>query len=135
MATIERILIVGGGIAGLTLATALHWQGLGAELVERSPTWHTIGAGILLHANGMRILRTLGMSADVEQAGTNLRNWSFCDQQGELLCEIDLQTMWGEVGPCIGIARARLQQVLLASAVAVPCRLGTAVRCASANRS
>lgn len=127
MADLEHILIVGGGIAGLTLATALHRQGFAAELVERSPTWHTIGAGILLHANGVRILRTLGMSADVEQAGTSLRNWSFCDQQGELLCEIDLQALWGDVGPSIGIARVRLQQVLLVGAAAVPCRLGTAV--------
>ncbi len=54
MATLERILIVGGGIAGLTLATALHRQGFTAELVERSPTWQTIGAGIMLHGNGVR---------------------------------------------------------------------------------
>lgn len=33
----------------------------------------------------------------------------------------------GEVGPCIGIERPRLQQALLASAAAVPCRLGTSV--------
>jgi FAD-dependent urate hydroxylase len=127
VAKLERILIVGGGIAGLTLATALHRQGFAAELVERSPTWQTIGAGIMLHANGVRILRTLGMSVDVEQAGTNLHNWSFSDQQGELLCEIDLQALWGEVGPSLGIARARLQQVLLASAAVTPCRLGIAL--------
>jgi 2-polyprenyl-6-methoxyphenol hydroxylase-like FAD-dependent oxidoreductase len=127
VADLERILIVGGGIAGLTLATALHRQGFTAELVERSPTWHTMGAGIMLHGNGVRILRTLGMSVDVEQAGTNLHSWSFCDQQGELLCEIDLQALWGEVGPSIGITRARLQQVLLAGAAEVPCRLGTAL--------
>ena len=36
MANVERILIVGGGIAGLTLATALHQHGFTAELVERS---------------------------------------------------------------------------------------------------
>ena len=39
MAHIERILIVGGGIAGLTVARALHRQGFTAELVERSPVW------------------------------------------------------------------------------------------------
>jgi 2-polyprenyl-6-methoxyphenol hydroxylase-like FAD-dependent oxidoreductase len=43
MARIERILIVGGGIAGLTLATALHRNGLHAELVERSTSWHALG--------------------------------------------------------------------------------------------
>jgi 2-polyprenyl-6-methoxyphenol hydroxylase-like FAD-dependent oxidoreductase len=127
MATLERILIVGGGIAGLTLATALHRQGFVTELVERSPTWQTIGAGIMLHGNGMRVLRTLGMSVEVEQAGTTLRNWSFCDQQGELLCKIDLPLLWGEVGPTIGIARTQLQQLLRAGAADVPCRLGIAL--------
>ena len=38
-----------------------------------------------------------------------------------------MEELWGEVGPCIGIARARLQQALLTGAAAVPCRLGTAV--------
>ena len=46
MAHVERILIVGGSIAGLTLATALHQHGFTAELIERSPSWHAIGAGL-----------------------------------------------------------------------------------------
>jgi FAD-dependent urate hydroxylase len=127
MANIERILIVGGGIAGLTLATALNRQGFRAELVERSASWHATGAGILLHANGMRILRALGLGDAVEQAGAVVRHWSFCDQQGEVLCDTDLEELWGKVGPCIGSERPRLQQVLLAGAAAIPCRLGTSV--------
>ena len=127
MANVERILIVGGGIAGLTLAIALHRQGFKAELVERSPVWHATGAGILLHANGVRVLWALGVGKAVEQAGAVVRRWGFFDQQGELLCDTDLEEMWGEVGPCIGIERPRLQQVLLASAATVPCRLGIAV--------
>jgi 2-polyprenyl-6-methoxyphenol hydroxylase-like FAD-dependent oxidoreductase len=127
MAHLERILIVGGGIAGLTLAMALHQQGFRAELVERSPTWHTTGAGILLHANGMRILQALGLGEAVEQVGVVVRRWGFFDQQGELLCDTDLEALWGEVGPCIGITRPKLQHALLAGAAAVPCRLDTAV--------
>jgi len=73
MANIERILIVGGGIAGLTLAIALRRQGFKAELVERSPVWHATGAGILLHANGVRVLRSLGVGKAVEQAGAVVR--------------------------------------------------------------
>jgi FAD-dependent urate hydroxylase len=79
MAHVERILIVGGGIAGLTLATALHQYGYRAELVERSTAWHAIGAGILLHANGMRVLRALGVGKAVEQAGAVVRHWGFFD--------------------------------------------------------
>ena len=43
MADIERILIVGGGIAGLSAAAVLSRQGLSAELVERTATWPAIG--------------------------------------------------------------------------------------------
>jgi 2-polyprenyl-6-methoxyphenol hydroxylase-like FAD-dependent oxidoreductase len=127
MARIERILIVGGGIAGLTLATALHRHGLPAELVEHSTAWDATGAGILLHANGVRMLRALGLSEAVEQAGTIVRRWRFFDQQGEVLCDIDLEELWRGVGPCIGVERPRLQEILLDGAAAVPCRLGTSL--------
>ena len=125
MANVERILIVGGGIAGLTLATALHQHGFTVELVECSTAWHALGAGILVQANGMRMLRALGLGAAVEQAGAVVRHWGLYDQQGVVLCDTDLEEMWGEVGPCIGIERAKLHQVLLAAAHAVPCRLST----------
>ena len=127
MVNIERILIIGGGIAGLTVATALHRQGFRAELVERSTSWHATGAGILLHANGMRVLRALGLGNAVEQAGAIVRHWSFCDQHGEVLCDTDLEELWGNVGPCIGIERPRLQKILLTGAAAIPCRLGISV--------
>ena len=81
----------------------------------------------MVHANGMRMLRVLGMGAGVEHAGTVVRRVGFSDQQGELLCETDLGALWGDVGPCISIERTALQQVLVTGAVAVPCRLGTSV--------
>jgi len=56
-----------------------------------------------------------------------VRHWSFCDQYGEVLCDTDLEELWGNVGPCIGIERPRLQKTLLTGAAAVPCRLGISV--------
>lgn len=44
-----------------------------------------------------------------------------------MLSDTDLVGVWGEVGPCVGIARPALQQVLLAGVACVPCRLGSAV--------
>ena len=127
MEHVECILIVGGGIGGLTLAAALHRHGFTVELVERSPSWRAVGAGIAVQPNGVRILRALGMGAAIEQAGTVTRHWDFCDQQGEVLCEIDLEGLWGDVGPFVGVERTELQRVLLAGAAAVPSRLGTSV--------
>ena len=93
MADVDRILIVGGGIGGLSLATALHRQGYTPELVERNTAWPAIGAGINLPANGVRVLRELGLGEAVERNAAVLRRWGFFDQQGELLCETDLEEL------------------------------------------
>ena len=124
MATVERILIVGGGIGGLSLATALHRHGFTPELTERSTEWRATGAGIGVLANGMRVLRVLGLDGGVTQAGAVLRHWSFCNARGAVLCDTDLEELWGDVGPCVGIERGKLQEALLAGAAAVPARPG-----------
>src|SRR5215472_19101681 len=129
MAKIERILVVGGGVAGLTAAAALHRHGFVTELVERQPTWQALGAGFLVHANGMRMLLALGLAAGVENAGTVVRRWQFCDQHGDLLAETDLEVLWDDAGPCIGIERPKLQRALLPGVSNVRCRLGTSVTC------
>ena len=86
----RRILIAGGGIAGLTAAAALHQRGFDAELIERNQDWGAVGAGIAVQPNGMRMLRKLGIGGAVEQAGAIVRHWLFRDQQGGLLCDTDL---------------------------------------------
>src|SRR5262245_23604076 len=112
MAEVRTVLIVGGGIAGLTFGRALCGQGFAVELVECSTTWRAEGGGIAVQPNGMRMLHALGLDTAVEQAGSSVRHWRFCDQAGEILSESDLEVLWGEVGPFIGIERARLQQAL-----------------------
>ena len=121
----ERILIVGGGIAGLTLATALDRHGFRVELIERTSDWDAPGAGIAVQPNGMRVLHELGIGTAVEDAGAILRRWRIRDQRGEMLCDIDLEALWDDVGTMIGIERIRLQEALRAGAAAVSRRPGT----------
>ena len=128
MSEIERVLIVGGGIAGPTLARALRREGLKVELIERSTERRAEGGGIAVQPNGMRVLRTLGLDSEVERFGQRLLRWSFCDEAGEILSENDLEALWGDVGPFIGIERMRLQRILAAGIEGVPCRVGTSVR-------
>ena len=63
MAEASRILIVGGGIAGLSAAIALGDAGYRAELVESRADWPVTGA-ITMHANGVRALGRLGLASD-----------------------------------------------------------------------
>jgi 2-polyprenyl-6-methoxyphenol hydroxylase-like FAD-dependent oxidoreductase len=75
----------------------------------------------------MRVLRALGLDGAVTRAGAVLRHWRYCDSRGEILCSTNLEALWGDVGPCIGLERGRLHEALLAGAGAVPARLGVAV--------
>jgi len=127
MAEASRILITGGGIAGLSLAIALRRRGYTPELAEQCPHWPAAGAGIALHANAVRALRALGLGDAVSRAAAPLPRYGFYDQYGDRLCTTDLDDLWGQAGPCLGIARVRLQEILAAAADRVPHRLGVAV--------
>jgi 2-polyprenyl-6-methoxyphenol hydroxylase-like FAD-dependent oxidoreductase len=57
-----------------------------------------------------------------------LRRWYFCDQDGAILSENDLEELWLDTGPFIGIERMRLQQILVGGILGLPCRLGVTIR-------
>ena len=56
-----RIVIVGGGIGGLTAAAFLRRAGLSATVYEQAPALTEVGAGILVAPNAVRLLRRLGV--------------------------------------------------------------------------
>ncbi|MGC2341533.1 MAG: FAD-dependent monooxygenase [Methyloceanibacter sp.] len=61
-----RVLVVGGGIGGLTTAIALSRNGMSATLLERSVFADETGAGIQLGPNATRALAELGAIDAVE---------------------------------------------------------------------
>jgi 2-polyprenyl-6-methoxyphenol hydroxylase-like FAD-dependent oxidoreductase len=127
MAKVERILIVGGGIAGLTAAIALRQRGFSPELIEHAPAWQAVGAGIALQPNAMRLLVSLGVGTAVERAGAPLRRFRYCTLQGDTLAEIDLIQLWKDVGRGVGVERGELQDALLSELRGAPCRLGAGI--------
>ena len=60
-----RVAIIGGGIGGLAAARALCRRGIEVEIYEAAPELREIGAGVALHANAMKALRSLGLEDDV----------------------------------------------------------------------
>jgi 2-polyprenyl-6-methoxyphenol hydroxylase-like FAD-dependent oxidoreductase len=55
------IVIVGAGPAGLTAALALRRLGLEVTVMEQAHDYRRVGGGIVLHDNGQRVLRALGL--------------------------------------------------------------------------
>jgi FAD-dependent urate hydroxylase len=120
-----RILIVGAGLAGLALTRALRRAGFAPQLIEREAGWEDAGTGMYLPANGVRALRTLGLEETVAAQAAPIPRQRLLDHRGRLLADIDLQQLWGDVGPCLALPRAELHQVLREG---VPVRLGRTVR-------
>ena len=56
-----KVLIVGAGIAGVSLALALRKANIDFQLFERAPALEPIGAGIQLSPNATRVLEYLGV--------------------------------------------------------------------------
>ena len=59
--TKKPVLIVGGGIGGLTLSLCLSKQGVASRVFERRPEFSETGAGIQLSPNCMRVYDYLGI--------------------------------------------------------------------------
>ena len=122
-----RILIVGGGIAGLALGRALREQGVVPEIIERAASWPTRGTGLYLPGNGVRALGALGLADTVLARAVCMSYQRILDHAGRQLAEIELTELWNRVGLCVGIARGELHRILLEGAAGVPMRLGATV--------
>jgi 2-polyprenyl-6-methoxyphenol hydroxylase-like FAD-dependent oxidoreductase len=120
------VLIVGGGIGGLTLAASLARRSIEAELIERAPSWSPVGAGIGLGINAMMALGQIGADIGVLAKGATFQCWNLEDAKGRLIISFDLAeaTRRAKV-PAVSIHRADLHEALIAAAAPVPIRLGT----------
>ncbi|MCD2172366.1 FAD-dependent oxidoreductase [Rhizobium sp. C4] len=58
---IQKVLVIGGGFAGMTAALQLSRNDLSVDLVEIDPQWRSYGAGISLHGSTLRVLKQLGL--------------------------------------------------------------------------
>ena len=71
------LLIIGGGIGGMTTALAVAQAGLDVHLVEQAPEFGEIGAGIQLAPNAMRVLDRLGLVPALDEVCVRPRNVVF----------------------------------------------------------
>jgi len=75
-----RVVIIGGGIGGLTAANALSRAGIEVAVYEAAAELKEIGAGVALHPNAMKVLRAIGVEGSVREVAGQapwqvMRNW------------------------------------------------------------
>ena len=85
-----RILIVGGGVAGLMAKNRLESLGYTPMLVEKADALRADGAGILLGANVLRIFRECGLEEALLAKSQTLKEIRSLDYLGESLGGFDL---------------------------------------------
>jgi 2-polyprenyl-6-methoxyphenol hydroxylase-like FAD-dependent oxidoreductase len=117
-----RAVVVGAGIGGLATAIALERAGVVPIVVERAPQLHEAGFGLVVSANAVMALRSLGLRDGVAARGTRVRRAEIRNPRGDLLTRIDYEALGWET---YGILRTELQQAMLEIAPAGRLRLGT----------
>lgn len=60
-ASVNKVLIIGGGFSGMSAAIQLSKQNIDTHLLEMNPKWQAEGAGISLHGATLRAFKTLGV--------------------------------------------------------------------------
>ena len=122
-----NILIVGGGIGGLTCALSLERAGHAVTLVERAPQFSPVGAGIVLAPNARSILQWLGVP--LERYGERVTALDVVDAAGKRLQRMDASRLKARYGEPWAFARPALHEALCEALPArVSLRLGVNLR-------
>lgn len=69
MVELDRILVIGGGVSGMSAAIALARAGYEVDLVEADPDWRALGAGITVLGSTLRALMHVDVLEAVMDAG------------------------------------------------------------------
>ena len=106
------ILIVGGGIGGLTAAIAFRQRGFTVTLIEKDPAWSAYGVGIIQQGNVLRALNALGILERYVDAGAGFDFVEVYAPDGTKLARVPSPRLLQAYPANLGISRRALQKVL-----------------------
>lgn len=113
-----RIAVIGAGLGGLTVAGLLQRRGHQVTVHEQAPGFGRIGAGIILSANAVKVLRHLGIEAALLDTGIRpaaflSRDWATGETSFALPMDAATEARFGAA--FLNIHRADLHDILRAA--------------------
>ncbi len=110
-----HVIVIGGGIAGLTTAIALQQKGIDVHVYEAASDLRPVGKGIWMPPNAMLALQRLALDKVVAQKGVQIERLELHDDDDGLLNVIELARMRATFGhTTTALHRADLHQALMA---------------------
>lgn len=122
-----RVLIVGGGIAGLTLCGLLQQRGFHPTLVERAPEFGDVGYVIVVWPSGSRILKGLGLYERLRERGCAFTDYNISNYRGKVINSYTIDSVVEKYGPIISIYRPDLIDILMEAVSGDSIRMNTTV--------
>ncbi|WP_336294602.1 FAD-binding protein [Bartonella sp. CB169] len=119
----QSLIIVGGGIAGLSTALALAHKGIASTIIEKCKQLDTVGAGIQLTPNATCILSRWGILDKLTEVGTIPRFLELKDGislKTRLRADLTSLSEKNWKAPYIAIHRSDLQKVLYNAVIENP---------------
>jgi len=114
---IMNIAVVGGGIAGLSLALGLKQRGIECHVYESAREIRELGVGITLLPHGMREFTALGLQGKLRAVAVENRESAFFNRFGQRIYSEPRGKFAGYPFPEFGIHRGKLHKVLYDAAL------------------
>lgn len=117
MPRIGKVLVVGGGVGGLSAAISLAIKGVEVELIEKRPDFNVPGVGLGQPACALRIYREFGVLEQILDTGFSYDHMTIFDQERTPI--IEHRFLMGGAGfPAFcALPRASLHSILYKRAV------------------
>ncbi|MDE1488545.1 FAD-dependent monooxygenase [Xenorhabdus bovienii] len=108
----KKIVIVGAGIGGVTLAAQLSSLGIECDIYEQRKLLSEAGFGLNIQPTAVSILYRLGLSEQLNSVGIQTKAHRYVDHLGTLLFEEARGIEAGFDTPQISISRAKLLNLI-----------------------